>query len=114
MKKLKRGLLQGVAIVGVLVAPIAGTITQVYAANEGDPTAQETTSESFSEASAASSQEASTEVQSQARQLSLHQRLPLRQKQRQVLARLRLRPVRPRPHKIHLLNRRKNLLKNQT
>ena len=66
MKKLKRGLLQGVAIVGVLVAPIAGTITQVYAANEGDPTAasvtaQETTSESFSEASAASSQEASTE-----------------------------------------------------
>lgn len=66
MKKLKRGLLQAVAIVGVLVAPIAGTITQVYAANEGDPTAvsvtaQETTSESFSEASAASSQEASTE-----------------------------------------------------
>lgn len=66
MKKLKRGLLQGVAIVGVLVAPIVGTITQVYAANEGDSTtasfaAQETTSESFSEESAASSQEASTE-----------------------------------------------------
>ena len=66
MKKLKRGLLQGVAIVGVLVAPIAGTITQVYAANEGDSTtasfaAQETTSDSFSEESAASSQEASTE-----------------------------------------------------
>lgn len=66
MKKLKRGLFQGVAIVGVLVAPIVGTITQVYAANEGDSTtasfaAQETTSESFSEESAASSQEASTE-----------------------------------------------------
>ena len=66
MKKLKRGLFQGVAIVGVLVAPIVGTITQVYAANEGVSTtasfaAQETTSESFSEESAASSQEASTE-----------------------------------------------------